>query len=45
MVEAGGAGTLLSYAQADAADHVANGEVLRALGITVDPVPHAEAVR
>ncbi len=44
MVEAGGERTLLTYMQKEAPDHVENGEVLKALNIQLDPVPHAAKV-
>ncbi len=44
VVEAGGERTLLTYMQKEAPDHVENEEVLKALNIQLDPVPHAAKV-
>ncbi len=43
IVGAGGDPTLLQWKQEAAPDHVANEEVLKALDIQLDPVPHATA--
>ena len=45
VVEKGGTETLLCYVQKEAPDHISNEEVVKALGIDLDPVPHAEAVK
>ena len=44
IVEKGGTNTLLTYVQKDAPDHVSNEEVLKALGIQEENVPHAQKV-
>ncbi len=44
VVEKGGKETLLTYVQEGAPDHVENEDVIKALGIDLERVPHATPV-